>query len=177
MKKQICRTLFCLSFLTLPAFAGEGNSTWSADWDGSSKAFIENHGQFYTHAPSGYSSQVLYAYDASSTRIFFTPGGVTFSFVQKSPKQVREHEQEKFGSEKEFLEKEKEEHAAALKTDIVSYRWENSNPNAHVIAENIAPDYFNYSFHRDGREVTETNIRGYQKLTYQDLYPGIDVVY
>ena len=177
MKKQICRILSCLSFLTLPAFAGEGGSTWSVDWDGSSKAFIENKGQFYTQAPTGFSSQVLYAYDASSTRIFFTPAGVTFSFAQKTPKEVREHGQEKFSSEREFLEKEKEEHAALLKTDLVSYRWENASPNAQLIAENETPDYFNYSFNRNGKQVNETNIRGYQKLTYKDLYPGIDVVY
>src|ERR1051326_9044899 len=132
MKKQICRILSCLSFLTLPACAGEGGSTWSVDWDRSSKAFIENKGQFYTQAPTGFSSQVLYAYDASSTRIFFTLGGVTFSFAQKSPKEVCDHGQEKFGSEREFLEKEKEEHASLLKTDLVSYRWENASPNAQL---------------------------------------------
>ena len=159
-------------------FAGVGQNGNAQNWDGSSKAFIENKGQFYSTPGNTINGPVLYGYDASSTRIFFSRDGVSFSFVQKSSKGHEEKEgNEKFKTAEAFAEHEREEKAAVLKSDLVSYHWEGCNTDALVLPLEETDEYFSYSIRHKGVERNEDQIKGYKKLLYKNIYPNIDVEY
>ncbi|MBC8343285.1 MAG: SBBP repeat-containing protein, partial [Bacteroidetes bacterium] len=50
----------------------------------------------------------------------------------------------------------------------------NANPNPEIIAEGASGDYLNY-YNAVTPEEGATGIRSYQKVTYKDMYPGIDL--
>jgi len=55
-------------------------------------------------------------------------------------------------------------------------QWLNCNPKATIIAENKVPQYYNYSMGIDPS--SDINfVPAFTKLTYKDLYPGVDVIY
>src|SRR6185312_2779443 len=180
--------LFVFLFLVMGLFVKEQGfannyvpSNWSATWQ-ASKVFIENKGQFKLPAASELKSTVNYAYDEGSTKIYFTPKGVVYSFKEKKKKRDNEEEEErerkeKFKSEKEFLEKEREEKAVSYKTDVVNMMWEGANESVQIISEDKSSEYFSYSFSENGVDKNVNYIYGYKKITYKNLYPNIDVEY
>ena len=153
--------LMALSNLTL---AGDGKNSWSAEGV-HAKAFVENKGQFRLPKSSPLASPVLFAYDAGSTRIFFTKTGVSYYFAQKTKKENEIEKDEKFKNLNDFLEKEKEEKAAAVKTDEVSFTWAGANPNVQLVAGEEAEGSFSYSFLSNGKEKNITGINGYKKIS------------
>jgi len=158
------------------AFNNSSPSSWSTIWQ-PSKFFIENKGQFKLPISSTLKSTVNYAYDAGTTKIYFTPKGLVYSFIEKKKKRDREEEREKFKNEKEFLEKEREEKTVSYKTDIVSMVWEGANEHAEIVTENKSDEYFSYAYNENGVQKNENYIYGYKKLTYKNLYPNIDIEY
>ncbi|MHB8259608.1 MAG: DUF7948 domain-containing protein [Bacteroidia bacterium] len=151
-------------------------SNWSSAWQ-TSKVFIENKGQFTLPASSEMklpnspqaNTQVSYAYDGGSTRVFFTPKGVVYSFAEKEKKEVEA---------KDEAEREREEKVASYKTDAVSMEWVGANENVEIVSENQTTNYFSYAFNDENGTVQNVNyINGYKKLTYKNLYPNIDVEY
>jgi len=165
-----------LIFLIATETKAQSEKGWSSKW-GDDRAFIENKGQFYIREGKTADKPVLYGMDASFSRIFFHQNGVTFNFTQKlRPIKNEDHKKEnKFLSEEEWREEEREEHAAVLRTDEVGYTWEDANPDAEIITEEQTANYYCYSFYSGGTEKTENYIKGYKKITYKNLYPQIDI--
>ncbi len=147
--------------------AFDGNS-WSANWS-TPKAFIENKGQFTIPREAHAVVPVLYAADGNGSMIYFTASGVTFTFMEKTPKQ------NKAGEENEA--KERKEGNAIVKKDIKYFEWEGANANVEVVAEDLTSDYFSYSFKQGQEERAINFVKGYKKLIYKNLYPNIDVEY
>lgn len=180
MKYSVSMYRFLLvSALVLSAsLRAQSSGGWSTNWN-SNLSFIENKGQFYVREGKTSDKPVLYGVDASFSRIFFHRNGVTFNFTQKLRPVHDENEEHKepVRSEKEWREREAEEHRAVLRTDEVGYTWEGANPDCQVIAEDVTPDYFSYSFYSAGKEKNENFIKAYRKLTYKNIYPNVDIVY
>ncbi len=74
-------------------------------------------------------------------------------------------------------EEEENEKNIETQTDVVNMEWEGCNVNCQIIAEDKTPDYFSYYNKEKGAEKNINHINGYKKITYVNLYPGIDVVY
>ena len=157
---------------------------WSSKFE-PQKVFIENKGQFKIHETSGFDPKVSYAFDGNSQRYYFTKSGVVFelSEVKKPAENAREErekkEQMKKGmSAEEHAKMEREERRMDITKDELRAQWVGANPNVEIIAEGRSSSYFSYSF-KDGKgvDVNENQISGFEKLTYKDLYPNIDVVY
>ena len=177
---------FCVVYFLLfvaPAFAG---TDWQLKME-PQKVFIENKTQFNERNKLA-GGEILFATPDSRAQIFFTKNGLTYFFQETKPrhkdegeeKREREREREKEHkdpnykpTEKERIEREREECAVTLKTDIVQMQWENSNPNVQVVASEMTPDYQSYG----GGSKSVNYVRSYKKLLYKDLYPGIDVEY
>jgi len=188
MKRNILKTFFLASlFLLLSVFAAnaqglavpnESNGSWASAFK-PSRFFIENKGQFKLPVSSDFKSPVHYAYDEGPTKIFFTPKGIVYSFLEKNNKKNDEEEKgrKKIKNSKDFLEEEREEKKVTFRTDVVSAEWEGANENVEIVSENQSQEYFSYSF--DGKEGKQNinYIYGYKKLTYKNLYPNIDVEY
>jgi gliding motility-associated-like protein len=181
---------FCLSLffvLTTSAHARDGK-----DWIATAnpeKSFIENKGQFKLGSEKAESpSAVKFAYDGGSTMIYFTPSGISYSFLKRwkdsenedSEEMARERarEQKEMREGKPHAEIEAEEHRMKFKTDVVNMIWEGANPDAQLIAEDATSDYHVYvKKNREGKEESINSIKAYRKLIYKNLYPGIDVEY
>jgi len=164
-------TLTVFTILILPSVSvGQNtNGNWTVNWN-SAGSFIENKGQFRVHGNSVPGSEILYAIDNGGTRIFFTRNGLIYSLIDVSRKH-KEHEEE---GENELEER----RDIRIRKDEVQMHWLGSDPDVKLVAGEQTADYHTYSQHDfAGGVVSTTNIHGYRKLTYVDLYPGIDVEY
>ncbi len=136
---------------------------------GQRNAFVENKGQFKT--PAEQTGNILYAFEEGGTRIYFTPKGVIYSFTKVTIKNKSKKEENSVGEDEE------EKKAISTQSDVVSMEWEGCNSNCNIVAENKLPDYFNYGTKNNGAYNGISNVNGYEKITYKNLYPGIDVEY
>lgn len=164
------------ALLVLLAFAGINAQqvNWSVDWN-THGSFIENKGQFSVPGRSSVpASDILYGVDNTNTRIYFTRDGVTFSMVDMNKRKKTEEEK----AEELRSDLKCRTNRVAMKHDVVHMRWLGADPDAEVHAEEMTPDFHSYST-RDfsGAWINTTEIRSYRKLTYVNLYPGIDVEY
>jgi len=84
--------------------------------------------------------------------------------------------------QKSYQEREREEHAVKVVTDIVHLQWENANPNVTVLSIDPSSDYYTYPLEHSTVPNTQSSsgsfvANAYKKIVYQNLYPGIDVEY
>ena len=170
--------IFLFVVFVVPAWGQEANNGWSAEYK-NAKVFIENKGQFHTNNPN---EKVLYAIDDGSTMINFSSKGVTYSFLQRSKKKKEgtkaERKQKHFKSGKSHAEWETEEHRMEIKTDVVSFVWENANPDVAIVPAEETFDYYSYTIKgKDGSDKNINHINAFKKITYKNLYPGIDAEY
>ena len=169
-------------FIFLHLHSQESNSPNSNNWKVSAekpKAFIENKGQF----DNSIASHVRFAMDEGNTIIYFSPGGLTYHFRKTEiPKDEQEERESGLKGKKkmtpeEWMEFERKERNGKVETDFINMQWENSNPDAKIISEDLAEGYQSYSFY-DGKKVKNHNhLKGYKKLIYKNLYPNIDAEY
>jgi len=173
MRKLYSVKFYCLifSFLLLQLTTTNAQQSnpqvkWKIEDFAERRVFIENKGQFAS--PDG--QPVLFAFDESSVRIYFTAKGLNYVFTKKTVNRT-DKEREKFSGPSG----EEEEHSVNLDIDKVNMQWEGVNPNVQVVAEEETPDYFSYSV-KQGKDLKNINfIKAYKKLVYKNLYPGIDV--
>ncbi len=164
MNKNLITLFLASCFLFLGSAKAQLSSpTWSVKFE-TSKAFIENKGQFEQRLKS-VDSKILYAVDNGSVQIYFTQKGLTYKFDRKEKnKDRRDGEEDK---PRIFFE-----------SDLVNMVWEGANPNVELVAEELNPDYYTYEMKKNEKEYYDiTRIRGYKKLVYKNLYPNIDVEY
>ncbi|MES2381031.1 MAG: T9SS type A sorting domain-containing protein [Bacteroidota bacterium] len=112
-------------------------------------AFIKNKGQIHDEHGKN-TDAVLYYTELKNTGIFFQKNTVSYIQYNSSDKKKPK----------------------AHKVDV---RFLNSNPAVSVTTSNEATG--RYNFYSDKNREGITNISGYQKLTYHNLYPSIDLVY
>lgn len=133
---------------------------WSTSLD-KERAFIENKGQFDQFATGN--TEVKYAVDGGSTMILFTDRGVTYRFSKKVKNQNRERGDR---SKPRYL----------TKTQTVETTW--LGTSAEVLAIGKRTDKNIYTLQSSDKSYTEiSNVNGYEKLIYKNLYPKIDVEY
>ncbi len=168
---------FLFTILIIFAFnlSGYSQPSWSKEFS-YSKSFIENKGQFST-APD--KEPVLFAFDNGNSMIRFTKKGLIYSFVYRTPKMSAEEKREKkknLKSFKEWREFEDEEKKMNVKTDIIYFKWLNSNNNVEIIASEPTEDYHSYNIiEKNGNQKNINFIKAYKKLTYKNIYPQIDL--
>ncbi len=179
-------TMLTISFglLTFTKLKAQNSnaSSWSKKMD-RQKSFIENKGQFIIPNSFGNMSDVLFAVDNGGTKIYFTKKGITYTFLETKNKQKDEREmarerREEFKDAESHERFEKEEHELKIKSDQVTMLWGNANSNVDIQATGLTSDYHNYSFkNKLGQTQDVSHVKAYQKITYKNLYPNIDVEY
>jgi gliding motility-associated-like protein len=173
--------LFNFPFAQLHA-QGNNGSSWSAKF-GYQKAFIENKGQFSIPNSSDNSSPVLFAVDHGGTKIYFTKKGITYSLLetykkQKDDRELERERKEEMNDPEAHARHEQEERRLKVKKDQITMLWQNANNNTQIIASDVTSDYHSYYFKQaNGEYKNESNIKGYKKLTYKNIYPNIDIEY
>lgn len=128
------------------------------------KSYIKNIGQ-YGETVTGYTrmGRILYGYEGMEMPVLFTAKGLIH--LQRKMKKL---------SYEEMEEMEKRGVKIKGKTGsvdrIITMEWVNANPNPVVVAEDISSSYFTYGMLKE-------KASAYKKITYKELYPGIDLQY
>ncbi|MGD0711122.1 MAG: gliding motility-associated C-terminal domain-containing protein [Bacteroidales bacterium] len=161
--------LFLITITTLFPFSSlaQGNTppkSWTTNNPFKTDVFIENFGQFNNWINT--SDSIKFAIN-NSEKIFFLPNGIIYRLdvIEK----VKEDEQESLTKGN----KEEEEHHNKIHTYYVKMLWEGCNANAKTETSEESQGY--YTFGEKGYE--NIKAKGYKKIIYKDLYPGIDVEY
>jgi gliding motility-associated-like protein len=149
-------------------------ATWNAN-PFRQEVFIENKGQFNgnDNLPG---SSILYGVD-NGYGVYFSKEGMTWVFDNIEPMTPKEkREFEKREGESEEPEAERERMMMANHPVYIHMEWVGANRDVQIVAEEAVDNYFNYA---DPQNISATiqHCTGYKKITYKDLYPGIDVEY
>ncbi len=123
------------------------------------RGFIENKGQFNSSATT--ESKINYALENGEERIYFTNTGLVYKFVKDFPMTE---------SQKEDLEHGKKIKEKPSLNYFVNVEWANSNPNIQIETSEKQNHYFTY-----GTKEYSANV--FKKLTYKNVYNGIDIEY
>lgn len=179
--KPACTAIAAPQVVEDPA---QTSTSWSNQFD-QSLSFIENQGQFDGRNPLT-NSKILYGIDDMPTQIFFTKQGVMYRFdkLEKKDEQEewkdrsKEHELEEdlqvLGKES-YVDRDEQLHWS----DFLYSFWIDANPNVQILSQEETSHYYSYAVYKADHEdvYNLNNLKGYQKLVYKDLYPGIDVEY
>lgn len=126
------------------------------------KVFLENNGQ-YDKQDGLVNSDIKFVID-NNAKLFFTPKGLTYKFAIIESK-LKEGEED---------EKKEKEGKYNIEYQYAHMEWLGANPNVQIIASEKAEGYYTY-----GNELENKTIKAfaYNKITYKNLYPNIDVEY
>ncbi len=178
MKKTF--PLFFFFLLSIAVFAqAPGRTNWSYS-PYEFKVFIENKGQFDGKNDRS-RTQVYYGVDNMGFQIYYNASGLTYrmdqwGITEKDYKRFMEMESGDEEGEKEDKEEMDEiRRSKLLKSAIVHVEWLGSNPNVKIVPSGLSQEYFNYGGGTPEKSIN--NAKAYTKLTYVDLYPGIDLEY
>ena len=128
--------------------------------------FISNIGQ-YNDSLTGFGNmgKILYGYEGLKMPVLFTPRGlIHLQRSTRSPSAGEIAGMRKKGMTDRDIWKQNST------TRFISMEWVNANPRPVVIAEEESAHYVTYLF-------TATRAKTYNRITYKELYPGIDLVY
>jgi len=163
--QEIPKTILVLTFiLFFSGLQSQTDNSWKISWT-PPKAFIENKGQF-DNKNNEKDSEILYAIDHGSSAVYFTKEGITFRFyeIYKNPNRIKGDT-----SKPKRL----------ARQEYIHMKWEGSSNDVEVIASELQQEYHTYSMLSKDRETYYDirEVRGYGKITYKNLYNGIDVEY
>jgi len=145
---------------------------WTVANPGQTDVFIKNEGQ-YDYLLKHSSEPVAYVLN-SNEHIFFTEHGYTIRLYKKADRKKEKKDiAENKLPEKNKGKKEEGEGETETESIFIKLNWEGANPHPQMIAENEADGY--HTFAAEGYRNLKS--KGYKKLTYKELYPGIDLEY
>src|SRR5258705_11035504 len=160
------KTIFWTAFTSLiilsgiNAYAGYPYNSWIAS-PFQQKVFIENKGQF--DASTGVSQPILVQTQSGGINIYFSRQGMVYRY-------------DKVTGEDENGSEEKDERKINVNPLSLAMQWVGSNPSVELIANDKVSFYYTYSY--DPVKATQGIVASaFKKITYQNLYPGIDIEY
>lgn len=133
--------------------------------------FEENKGQVRS-TDGAAAPYVRYRLSENNTQIFLLENGIAYQFSRthyaQNSLEARTHERIDRPSARQMGSGEE----VRLETYRMDMVLEGANPNARISTEGMSEDYTQYYNH------DALDVRSYSKVTYHDIYPGIDwVVY
>ena len=153
--------LFIGLCFSLTSVAQQAHVKWSLNpFD--DKVFIENKGQFDNDVKGG--EKVLYQVSFGKIWAYFTPTGLIYRYVE--PKKDSKGEAAKKG----------DPDAGQDQKPVIDYvyeNWQHTNPAASIIASEEQTYYNTYATSSS----SSIRVNVFKKLTYKNLYPGIDAIY
>jgi gliding motility-associated-like protein len=176
---------FFLGTIFFPGISNINASNWNESIN-SAKGFIENKGQFNVKTLKGKKLEVLYAFDGGSEDYYFTRTGVVLSYTQKEKRKKSDQEKlqraarkkQGFKTQEEWQDFEREGNRALLTQDELECLWIGANEEVQLIPELKNSFYHSYQLSKGGKKTENVNhISSYQKLTYKNIYPNIDLIY
>jgi hypothetical protein len=145
-------------------------NAFSSDVFGTQKRFIENVGQ-YGDKLKGQEAlgKIMYGYEGFAMPVLFTSNG--FIQLQRKMPDIDEEEKErKEHAARKGTVQVKENEMEEPEDRIITVEWLNANNNVQIIAEGRSTEYHTYG-------QLQAKAYAYKKITYKNLYPGIDLEY
>ena len=129
--------------------------------------FIENIGQYGTKL-TGYENMgaIQYGFEGFNMPVLFTSKGLIH--LQRKIEKITHLEKERL--EKQGLPEEEIERRNKITDRVVTMEWAGANPDVEIAAENKTAFYYTYG-------MLSKKAFGYKKITYKNIYPGVDIVY
>jgi large repetitive protein len=158
--------LLCISIFSLGQSKSQSISNLKETFN-ASNSFIENIGQ-YGQTMKGHEQMgnIQYGYEGFGMPILFTPKGLIH--LQRKIEKLshkEEEELEKGGAKEEAIEQKKN-----ITDRTITMEWVGANSTVEIIKEERTTDYHTYG-------MLIQKAFGYKKITYKNIYDGIDVVY
>ena len=137
----------------------------SKDIFGYKSCFIENIGQYNTdHADNEDVGKIKFGFHGFNMPILFTDEGIIFlQSIHKLHKEKAELTKPDNKNDGD-IDGDKES------TSVITMKWGNANPHPEIITSGKKPTYFTFG-------TLAGKAMGYNKITYKNLYPGIDITY
>lgn len=130
-------------------------------------SFIQNIGQFGTTFKGAEKlGTILYGYEGLGAPVLFTSSGMIY--LQRKMKNLSPREMER-RERQEKRGKEKGEESSIFEEQAITMEWLNANPDPVIEATEPEAAYHVYA-------MLTQKATGYKKITYKNLYPGIDLV-
>jgi gliding motility-associated-like protein len=165
-KYSILLALLCNNFLTWGQVQPKVLSNLKQTFN-SAGSFIENIGQYgKTYKGHENMDTILLGYEGLGMPILFTKKGVIH--FQRKVENISHKEKEKL--EKNGLPEEEIERKKIVTDRAITMEWIGANANVEIIKEEKTYDYHTYGLFTE-------KAYGYKKITYKNLYNGIDLVY
>lgn len=162
MRNFFCRLsglLFLLSFFSVNALASHGHDHSGApESSGNPVKFAENKNQWV--------DPVRYAADLPGGKVFFENGGLSYVFADLS----HLHDTYFHSSGK------RDDEAIQINGHAFKMRFVDAQPNPAIEADQRYPEYNNYYLGNDPAKWAD-HVGLFGKLTYREVYPGIDLVF
>lgn len=132
-----------------------------------SSVCIENIGQ-YGKKMAGFENMgpIQYGYEGLDMPVLITEKGLIQ--LQRKIKTLSHQEEEKL--EKKGMSEAEIERLRNITDRVISMEWEGANPAVEIIAADKTSDYHTYG-------LLPGKAAGYRKITYKNMYPGIDIIY
>lgn len=109
---------------------------------------------------------VLFGYEGLGMPVLFTAKGLIQ--LQRKSEKISHEEEERM--EKLGLPEEEIEMKRIITDRKVSMEWLGASANVEILKEELAEGYHTYG-------LLNNKAFGYRKITYKNIYPGIDIVY
>ncbi|HEX5651833.1 MAG TPA: hypothetical protein VFX58_02095, partial [Chitinophagaceae bacterium] len=137
-----------------------------ADLFGNSARYIQNIGQ-YGSVLEGYENmgEIRFAFEGLEMPVLFTQNG--FVFLQRKINKLTEKQREE--AERSGALNAKTEEGRFYTDRRITMQWMNASPDVVIKTEDASSHYYTYAS-------ISGQARGFSKIIYQELYPGIDLV-
>ncbi len=165
----VCVELTAQTSYLPPSTVSEYVKGENKDIYGITRGFIENIGQYgevYNKHPE--MGKIIYAYEGFGIPVLFTEKGIIYLHRKLSGPTLAEKEIEEH--KKKLIKKEEEIEDLNITDKSITITWADANKDVQYIAEQPSNEYHTYGL-SDGKA------RAFSKITYKDLYQGIDLVY
>jgi SprB repeat len=158
------------SSAAIKKFATPNTPGSPSDIFGTQTRFIENVGQYgETMASYSQMGKIKYGFEGLSMPVLFTPKGLIH--LQRKIEGPSEEEREREERNERKGEKKGDDLKERKAIDrTITMEWLNANPNPQIVAEDRTHEYHTYG-------LLQERAKGYGKIIYKELYPGIDLVY
>ena len=146
-----------------------------------SLSYIENLGQC-EDVDGVPASEILYTFRDNNMDVFFTKKGLIYQLFSRE--KVSDRVWEKYVKENNIKELKDEENEKEGKKDHyiphlshVQMNWAGSDPQVQIDPANVLSNYFSYYNPLKDKNKIIGHVRGFQKITYKNIYPNIDIEY
>ncbi|MBL7891767.1 MAG: T9SS type A sorting domain-containing protein [Bacteroidia bacterium] len=156
---------------------------WTVAIEDINRVFIENKGQINSLAQQDSSfksiinpDKIQFEVNYNGVNIYFTSTGV--AYLHKQIPSISHEDREKFEFQEARGEADKKSNNYPhSKWQHLNMEWVGANKDVVIVAQQKVNNYFTYINKSDKAHIASFTASAFEKISYLNLYPGIDVEY